>query len=458
MKKNLLYGLALLLFLFVLPTKMEAATFKDVSSSKYFYNAVEWGYKEGIISGDGRGNFNPSQKVTQGQFLKMYSEFYKFNITYDKSLPLFQDYYSSLEEYNINFYYGEANNPILRGEIAALIKLAQGEYKTEHRSYVMWDIEKDANELITYMFNNKLSSGVTTANVSLKEKYGFYRELTRGEAIQFFYNLYHLKFNQLKIKNNKPELFTEHDAIVRTYKAHNDVDYYVLSENDANYRSVFVYNGYVIGGYESVIGSNFKGIPIGQSLPGKTFENIYSIVKDDAITAIPLIDKHKTNYVHAVLWQTVSKNFTDKMSFAIHNDLENQSFLNLVYTDLINEFRAKHMKEPLIQHDVLSKAAYLHSEDMALNNFFDHYNLNGESPSDRVAKLDPNFTAGENISAGHQSIFTAHLAWINSLGHRNNMLGNYTLVGFGSYDVPGGTVNNYSKYFTVNLSIQLEDF
>ena len=60
---------------------------------------------------------------------------------------------------------------------------------------------------------------------------------------------------------------------------------------------------------------------------------------------------------------------------------------------------------------------------MAENNYFGHTNLNGESPFDRLAEDNIDFTmAGENLAAGQPSSIFAHQGLMNSEGHRKNIL------------------------------------
>jgi len=49
--------------------------------------------------------------------------------------------------------------------------------------------------------------------------------------------------------------------------------------------------------------------------------------------------------------------------------------------------------------DEIAKVARAHSEDMVLNNYFSHTNLQGESPFDRMKKAGISYSsAGENIA------------------------------------------------------------
>ncbi|MGI9471611.1 MAG: CAP domain-containing protein, partial [Rubripirellula sp.] len=57
-------------------------------------------------------------------------------------------------------------------------------------------------------------------------------------------------------------------------------------------------------------------------------------------------------------------------------------------------------KQPLAPNQILMDASAAHSADMIANDYFNHTNLNGESPSDRVLAAGYPVGAAENISYG----------------------------------------------------------
>jgi len=81
----------------------------------------------------------------------------------------------------------------------------------------------------------------------------------------------------------------------------------------------------------------------------------------------------------------------------------------------------------------LGQAAQNHAEDMATNNYFSHDGLNGSQPWDRAKAAGYNYSyVGENIYAGLSTATAVIKGWMNSQGHRENILNpNYTEIGFG---------------------------
>lgn len=126
-------------------------------------------------------------------------------------------------------------------------------------------------------------------------------------------------------------------------------------------------------------------------------------------------------------------------------DIGNQSYEKQVLT-LVNQERAKQGLSALSWSDELANVARAHSKDMATRNFFSHTNPDGKSPFDRIKAAGISYrTAGENIAAGQRTPQEVVNAWMNSEGHRANILNkNYTKLGVGY--VSGG--GSYSTYWT----------
>jgi uncharacterized protein YkwD len=100
---------------------------------------------------------------------------------------------------------------------------------------------------------------------------------------------------------------------------------------------------------------------------------------------------------------------------------------------LINQERQDRSLGTLSTQGQLTTAARNHSADMACNSFFSHTGSDGLLPWDRVSALGYSYSAiAENIFAGSSNAQTAFDAWMNSLGHRDNMLNpTYTEIGIG---------------------------
>lgn len=100
----------------------------------------------------------------------------------------------------------------------------------------------------------------------------------------------------------------------------------------------------------------------------------------------------------------------------------NTSFTGQVVT-LTNAERAKVGCGALTVDATLTSAAQAHSADMAAHNYFDHNSQDGRSPFDRITAAGYRFsTAAENIAAGQRTPQDVMTSWMNSPGHKANIL------------------------------------
>ncbi|WP_246610365.1 CAP domain-containing protein [Nonomuraea rhizosphaerae] len=101
---------------------------------------------------------------------------------------------------------------------------------------------------------------------------------------------------------------------------------------------------------------------------------------------------------------------------------------------LVNKARASKDCRPLTHDPKLHAAAERHSADMAARDYFSHTSKDGRSPGDRIsaAGFAPVSTWGENIAMGQPSAAAVVRAWLNSPGHRANILNcSFTHIGVG---------------------------
>ncbi|KGP74412.1 CAP domain-containing protein [Pontibacillus yanchengensis] len=101
--------------------------------------------------------------------------------------------------------------------------------------------------------------------------------------------------------------------------------------------------------------------------------------------------------------------------------------------ELTNEERTAQGLEPLKIDKQLSDVAEKKSEDMAQNNYFSHNSPTYGSPFDMMNQFGVDYrTAGENIAKGQRTPQEVVDAWMNSEGHRKNIMNeNFTHIGVG---------------------------
>jgi uncharacterized protein YkwD len=120
--------------------------------------------------------------------------------------------------------------------------------------------------------------------------------------------------------------------------------------------------------------------------------------------------------------------------------------------DLVNSARADNSLPPLKRVAALDNAARYHATDMGQDNYFDHNSYDREngalkevcSWSSRISTYYP-YASGENIAAGYFSPESVMFAWLNSSGHRANILSTYNrTIGIG-YNMVDNSY--YSRYW-----------
>jgi len=109
---------------------------------------------------------------------------------------------------------------------------------------------------------------------------------------------------------------------------------------------------------------------------------------------------------------------------------------------LVNQERAKLGLAPLKDNSDLSNVARTKSEDMVANNYFSHTSPTYGSPFDMMKKFGITYNAaGENIAMGQPTAASVMTAWMNSPGHKANILSaNYTEIGVGVAKNADGTI------------------
>lgn len=112
---------------------------------------------------------------------------------------------------------------------------------------------------------------------------------------------------------------------------------------------------------------------------------------------------------------------------------------------LTNGERRKAGLAPLKLSSQLTRAAQSHAVDMARNNYFSHTGLNGSSIGDRSKSTGYKYRlVGENLAAGKTTPEATIRQWMNSSGHRANILnGRFTEIGFGYANAPNSLYKNY---------------
>ena len=143
-------------------------------------------------------------------------------------------------------------------------------------------------------------------------------------------------------------------------------------------------------------------------------------------------------YVKPIYPKTSSNNGTNNStsgSTGISGSTSNTAVLSAdeqEVFDLINKQRINNGLRALKIDSEVQNVARIKAKDMVQNNYFSHTSPTYGSPFDMLNKFKVSYkTAGENI-AGNSNNQSAVTAWMNSAGHKANILNssfNYTGIG-----------------------------
>lgn len=135
----------------------------------------------------------------------------------------------------------------------------------------------------------------------------------------------------------------------------------------------------------------------------------------------------------------------DRTVYNSLNVTDRETTLERISFEITNSFRVKNGLDELEWCEEAAIVARAHSEDMKNNVFFAHDSFDGTKFSDRMTNAGIDWRGcAENIAAGYSDSFYATYGWINSSGHRSNILTDY-LSHLGVGVVRGGS---YRIYYT----------
>lgn len=124
--------------------------------------------------------------------------------------------------------------------------------------------------------------------------------------------------------------------------------------------------------------------------------------------------------------------WTQQFIKRVDPNISQKSFEQRV-VELTNQERKKHGLSPLVVNSKLTESAKAKSQDMAEHDYFNHSSPTYGSPFDMMDKFGISYqTAGENIAKGQSTPESVVQAWMDSEGHKANILNpKFTHIGVG---------------------------
>ena len=272
-------------------------------------------------------------------------------------------------------------------------------------------------------------------------------------------------FKDIKIGDSKDSIISKLGEPSRIDYSEYKFKWYVYNKDLSKFVMIGIEDNTVVGLYSNGIDNNEIDIKLNSNISSvrekytpleyrKKGNTRYIINSNDQYDILDInknyvtvfYDIHGKNKVCG--YQIISKNAEDTLNGIYPKDSDElRKSFEFQIKDLANTERSKDNLNTLLYSEQATISSRKHSEDMMLKNYFDHINKENKSPFDRMKSEGIKYkNAGENIAAGQNSAIYAHHAWMNSLGHRKNILGDYKYIGVGV--IFGGY---YNIYYTQNF-------
>lgn len=435
----------------------EAASFTDVSTH-WSRSFIDWGMSQSLAQGFEDGSFRPDDYITEIEFLALMLRAYGA-VSRTDELPSDwgRIYYKFADDRGWPLAFDNGRGNFRRGQAALLIATASKGASFNENGAIQW------------LLDNELSRGRTSATIAGYDAGG---RVTRAEALTFVYKMKEkigslanaslskqssASLRGVSIGDNTGELLYRLGQPTRVEASESDYDWHVYAKNYSDYAMYGIKDGSVAALFSNDADSwsNTGGINVDGTLSA-ILGQLPSAAKNSAKQDghyyeyglngnrhVLFLDGQENKRIAGMLVQvqSLTTRKTASLGEKERTAMEQQLF------DLVNAERAGR-GIAVLQWDALAgSTARLHSFDMMKKNYFDHTNLSGESPFDRMKSAGIKYTmASENIAAGYANSLFAHYALLNSSGHRKSILdGKLTRLGTGV--AFGG---KYNVYFTQN--------
>ena len=208
-------------------------------------------------------------------------------------------------------------------------------------------------------------------------------------------------------------------------------DWYIYNSDYHHYTQVGVDNGVVKCIYTMSEDLKYRNLKYNDDVSGLNLKEdpkyfYYKYGTYDEVDSYLYFDGNDGNRLYGIM--LVSSDYTLK---EIYTEKTIQNAKNEIF-DMINAFRARNGVDPVKYDKQLEAVAQAHSDYMSENHIFSHIGSGGSKIGRRLDDAGIYFNyACENIAIGDVWPTGVTLGWINSYGHRSNMLKTLEIVGVG---------------------------
>lgn len=420
--------------------------FTDVKDGQWYTDAIAWAAENEIVSGIGNGKFDPDGTVTREQLaavLYRYSQALALDTGKQQELSGFPDAsaVSTWAQTALSWavaeglltgnqsgttVYLDPQGNATRAQVATILMRYIESYsknvcphsETELRGAIEATCTTNGytGDVCCTTCGYRISIGTTISKLFhnyVDDVCTLCGERRNTEALLVAGNTYALGMSE-------PELTALAGSPDETLPTIAGYTWYVYGTTDyTDFFMAGIYDGQVISLCATGVGFCYRGKKMGDDIPDVTATECRMRICTDQNDNDIFYAVHLTNMYYA------------DQGIYTPETLAGESKANF---HLTNAFRVYHGRKILTWSDAAATSARLHCEDMAAQNYFDHYSLDGRSPGDRMSQQGIQWsTWGENICAGYRSAFEAYDGWVNSEGHRKGMLNSamaYMGVGF----------------------------
>jgi uncharacterized protein YkwD len=443
----------------VQPVREYNGEFTDVPSGAWYESNVITAYEYGLVEGTGGSNFSPLSKIDVASAVtlaaRIYSSYVGDNADFSGGSPWYQPYYDYCVKNGIintdDFPLSNMAKAATRYQIAAIFANTLPESEYAAINTVSYGAIPDVPADSAYMMDvyKLYKAGIMTGDSSSKFNGTSY--ISRSEIAAVITRLLGVEpRTSVTLTVDVPEdkfvtiggkeiylgmweaelidLMGQPDETMST--TYYGYPVYVYGTSDyVNFCYIGVSDGEVAYICASGRGFDYMGYKMGDTTEydsSKSYGKSYG--------AALYRDSNDNDIIHTVVLRDASVSLARNTSEAA---LDNEAKLNFYLT---NAFRVYHNATKLKWSEPMADLAKSYSTKMSDEGFFAHTTPDGITARDRIestfyshiyGNLGP---SGENIAWGYRTAVDVTNGWINSSGHRTNMLySSYSYLGVGRY-------------------------
>lgn len=408
-----------------------AATIPNDIDSHWAKPYIERAIQDGLAKGYEDGSFRPQNHVTEAEFLAMLLRAYGVITPKDEHGSTWSYvYYTYGLELGWPLSFHNERGSFKRGQVANLLAVS-----VNGKAF-------GASESVQWLLDEGISQG--RGSTPTIEGFAPQGNLTRAEALTFIYNVKAYTgslsdkavpkaakpaVQDISIGDRADKLASLLGKPARVLAGEADSQWHIYHKDSRNFAMYGVAGGTVSAMYTMIpdlwhsasalrLGMTFGEAISAGGLTGSPNNDEYQYSRDGVQTTL-FLDSHDRNKLIGVLVESadLQRPSNTSLSSAVLSDME------LLLFELASAERVKRGVSPLIWDAKAAASARGHSKDMVARKFFRHENPDGASPFVRMKAQGITYgNAAENIAEGYADSLRAHYGWINSEGHRLNVL------------------------------------